>query len=357
MPVSQNVNLERSLYYGVIFMCIFYGLEIYMFAHSLSVYLNTSPRLRRQRRVYIIIGTISLALTTAVVFTDAVFMEFMWIEHRDVEGGPLGYLVANSSIWWQTMGTAANQLTNYIGDGLLLLRCYIIWRGTLWAIVVPGLLYIGSIAMGVVTLVQSAIPGANFFQGAPVNFGVPWASLSVSLNIIVTGLISYQLLSARHQLKKTLPAESLQMYTGVTAILVESALPFSLMGIVFAVTYGKNMDVGPAFLFVWATLCALCPQFIIFRVVMGRSWTQDMVQYATNTDARTGPIITFSTNPGYDLDSMDNNYRSASEPSHATSTTLSQMSVSPSMMDTSSKAFPQGSDRHLLWPDKPANHV
>ena len=26
-----------------------------------------------------------------------------------------------------------------------LLRCYIIWRGTLWAVVVPGLLYLGSI--------------------------------------------------------------------------------------------------------------------------------------------------------------------------------------------------------------------
>ena len=116
--------------------------------------------------------------------------------------------------------------------------------------------------MGVVTLVQSAIPGANFFKGAPVNFGVPWASLSVSLNIVVTCLISYQLLSARHQLKKTLPAESLQMYTGITAILVESALPFSVMGIIFAVTYGKNMDVGPAFLFVWATLCVSSRSFL-----------------------------------------------------------------------------------------------
>ena len=106
-----------------------------------------------------------------------------------------------------------------------------------------------------VTLVQSALPGADFFRGKTVNFGVPWAALSVSLNIIVTCLITIKLLRARRQLKKSLPEHSLRMYTGVAAILVESALPFSVLGIVFAVTYGKNLDVGPAFLFVWATFC------------------------------------------------------------------------------------------------------
>ena len=69
--------------------------------------------------MYMIIGGLSLALTTVVVWTDVVFMEFMWIEHRDFEGGPLAYLTANSSIWWQTFGTAANQVTNFLGDGLL----------------------------------------------------------------------------------------------------------------------------------------------------------------------------------------------------------------------------------------------
>lgn len=109
--------------------------------------------------------------------------------------------------------------------------------------------------MAIVTLYQSAVPGSNFFRGKTVNFGVPWASLSVSLNIIVTTLIIYKLLHGRKQLKKVLPRDALEMYTGISAILIESALPFSILGIVFAVTYGKNLDEGPAFLFVWATFC------------------------------------------------------------------------------------------------------
>jgi len=262
-------------------MSICYGLEIYMFLHSLRLFLQCSAHLRKQRLMYMIIGGLSLSLTTVVVFTDVVFMEFMWIEHRDFEGGPLAYLKANSSIWWQTFGTAANQVTNFLGDGLLLYRCFIIWQGNWWIILFPLLIYLGSVAMAMVTLVQSALPGADFFRGETVNFGVPWAALSVSLNIIVTCLITFKLLSARRQLKQSLPEDSLRMYTGVSAILVESALPFSVLGIVFAVTYGKNLDVGPAFLFVWAAFCALSPQFIIFRVTVGKSWTANTITRGT----------------------------------------------------------------------------
>lgn len=43
----------------------------------------------------------------------------MWIDHRDAPGGPLGYLAANESIWWQVLGSAAGQVTNFMADGLL----------------------------------------------------------------------------------------------------------------------------------------------------------------------------------------------------------------------------------------------
>ena len=109
--------------------------------------------------------------------------------------------------------------------------------------------------MAIVTLVQSAYPGSNFFRGATVDFGVPWAALSVGLNIVVTALITFRLLNAHHRLKKVLPDHIVHMYTGMAAIFIESALPFSILGIAFAITYGLHSDIGPAFLFVWATFC------------------------------------------------------------------------------------------------------
>lgn len=279
---SPAPNLERSLYYGLLFMCVCYGFEIYMFSHSLILWLRTGGPARRARRFYIIIGALSMIFTGIVIANDAVFMQFMWIDKRNHPGGPLGYLADNSSIWFQTWGTAANMVTNFIGDALLIYRLYVIWQANVWITVFPILLYLGSMSMALVTLYQSAVPGSHFFRGNTVRFGVPWAALSVALNIVVTALITYQLMRCRKQLKRILPEDALRMYTGVSAILIESALPFSILGILFAITYGKNMDVGPAFLFVWATFCALSPQFIIFRVTVGKSWTSDLISQAHN---------------------------------------------------------------------------
>lgn len=59
--------------------------------------------------------------------------------------------------------------------------------------------------------------------------------LTVTTNIIVTGLIAFRLLRARRTLAKVLPSADLRLYTGVVAVLIESALPLSLFGIIAAI--------------------------------------------------------------------------------------------------------------------------
>jgi hypothetical protein len=51
---------------------------------------------------------------------------------------------------------------------------------------------------------------------------------------MVTSLISFHLLTARRRLSKVLPGKDLDLYTGVVAILIESALPLSVFGVVYA---------------------------------------------------------------------------------------------------------------------------
>ncbi|KAK0432647.1 hypothetical protein EV421DRAFT_2089272 [Armillaria borealis] len=283
MSDSQNgSSLERSIYYGIIFKAILFGIDFYMYFHSVYLFLVAGGSGRsHSRRLYVVVGGTLLALLTISTFVNVVFAEFMWIDHRGIVGGPLGYLDANSAVWWQTLGTVASQMCFLIGDALLLYRCYIIWNSTFSIIVCPLLLYLGALAMAILLTVQSAIPGSNFFRGKTVDFGVPWVSLSVALNSIVTILIVIRILKVRRQLKAALgPTEVLsdtvKMYTGILALLVESVLPYSLFGVIFAITYGRNMDVAPGFLFIWGTFGAMSPQIIIFRVALGQGWTQQM---------------------------------------------------------------------------------
>ncbi|KAF8142292.1 hypothetical protein K438DRAFT_1878334 [Mycena galopus ATCC 62051] len=263
---SPAVVMERSLYWGQFVAGALYGIDVFMFLHSTQISWSSDPDTRRKQRTYVLFGALLLALLTISVFTSSVFLEFMWIDDRDTPGGPLGFLASFSSVWWQIFGTASTQVTNFLGDGLLMYRCYVIWNNRLSILAFPFLIYLGSIAMAMVMLVQSALPGSDFFRGKTVNFGVTWAALSVSLNVTLTALITFRILRARHAIQQHDSDKSLSVYIGVAAILVESSLPFSILGVIFAVTYGKNLDIGPAFLFTWTTFAGSC----------WKAWTRDV---------------------------------------------------------------------------------
>lgn len=158
-----------------------------------------------------------------------------------------------------------------------LYRSYIFYDGYILAVILPTLLYLASIStlktlmhselltsrrvlvMAIMSVVESALPGDTFFQGAAVSFGVPWISLSAAYNLLVTSLICSKILRMRYQLRGVMEPEVKDMYTGVVAILIESALPLSAVGIVFAVLLGVGQPYAVLISGIWAAfvVCAL----------------------------------------------------------------------------------------------------
>ncbi|EIM88470.1 uncharacterized protein STEHIDRAFT_167753 [Stereum hirsutum FP-91666 SS1] len=200
-----------------------------------------------------------------------------------------GYFNATTTAWLNVLGSAADVATNVMGDELLLYRCYMIWGSNIWIILFPSILYVASTAMAIVTVVQSSLPGGFILDGKSENFGVPWVTLTVSLNIILTSMICGRLLFMRRQVRSVLSPEMASMYTNIMAILIESALPFTLLGIAFLVTYVRNDSIATAFAFVWGAFCAISPQMILLRVAMGRGWTSQTVSEVTGTMAFAPP--------------------------------------------------------------------
>ncbi|KAJ4499745.1 hypothetical protein C8R41DRAFT_875766 [Lentinula lateritia] len=291
-----DLPLERSLYVGNFMRGILYGIELFTFAQAVHTILNQPPQTNhRGQTFYIYYGAVLITMVTIAVITDALWGEFMWIDHRDVSGGPLAYFEATTSMWMNVLGSAADATANIMGDGLLLYRCYMIWGSNLWVVVLPCCIYLASsgkfhvllaesllkplpLVLVVITVVESALPGAFLLNGTAANFGVPWVSLSVSLNVILTAMICGRLLMMRRIVRSSLSFELGNTYTSIMAILVESALPFSVVGVGFVITYAKNSPTSDAFAYVWGMFCSLSPQLIILRVAMGRGWSRDTVQ-------------------------------------------------------------------------------
>ncbi|KAJ6604234.1 hypothetical protein DFH09DRAFT_1300483 [Mycena vulgaris] len=259
LDTPAQLAFERSFYIGSYVTAILYGMQLFMFFLSNYFLLYSSTDARKESFFYIFYGSVMMILWTVASSCNAEFGLLIWVEHRDVLGGPAAYLSENLSAWYNTLGTVTGICMNFLADGLLLYRCYIIWGSSLKIVAFPILMYFGAMSMAILLIYESAIPGASFFSGDSVSFGVPYFWLTISMNIITTSLICGRLLSVRNRVRSILGEQYCQTYT----VLLESALPFTVLGII------------------WADFCAISPQLIILRVAMGKAWSKNTVASVT----------------------------------------------------------------------------
>jgi hypothetical protein len=157
-----------------------------------------------------------------------------------------------------------------------------------------------TVALAIIELVLAGKPGGNFFHGKTINFGTPYYTITIALNIIVTLLIVFRLQKLSRAVSQALGRDSARMYTSVSSILIESAAPYSLVGIMFLIPYAMGSATAISFGQVWAKLTVsspslfldrltyspstflqcLSPQLIVLRVVTGRAWGREVITQA-----------------------------------------------------------------------------
>ncbi|KAJ3543191.1 hypothetical protein NMY22_g3233 [Coprinellus aureogranulatus] len=234
---------------------------------------------------------------------------------------PVEFLRLRQSTYdWSSLASQCmNNVVNFIGDGLLLYRCYIIWSDMRWVVVVPAMAYVTSIVFGILYV----LPMVDDISTGDTNLTYMslFIILSVVLNMLVTFLISARLLLARRRLRAMFPdANSSKQYTGVVAILIESAIPVSLFGLGLAIILGISRDRDPhivekeaanyVFSALYFSFAALSPQMIIFRVTTGRSWVGNFNKETARAGSGSNGIIFARTTGGdtYDLATSTNKY-------------------------------------------------
>jgi len=94
-------------------------MEIFTFFAAVYCISHRSPAYRKRQKFYVVCGGVLLTLVTCSLASNALLGQFMWIDHRNDPGGPVGYFVASQSLWYFVLGSAASATANFIGDGLL----------------------------------------------------------------------------------------------------------------------------------------------------------------------------------------------------------------------------------------------
>ncbi|KAH6918308.1 hypothetical protein BKA70DRAFT_1554396 [Coprinopsis sp. MPI-PUGE-AT-0042] len=227
------------------------------------------------------------------------------IVHK-ISNAPFSPYPNNALLVMETMCGGLFQLIIFLGDGLLLYRCYIVFSDAPIVYVTGILVYVVSAGISIAVLVYHIATGkyswARRTSLEPVN---PWnidlgngsiipspaiivlsAGSSVLVNLIVTISIASRIFLAKRQTKRLWNKLSTSYthrssYGTAIAILLEAAVPPAIVGMVVTIvaipleTSAARSDISsnPRSLRVlWVSLMCLAPQLIAIRVSNKASW-------------------------------------------------------------------------------------
>ncbi|KAK1230308.1 hypothetical protein PQX77_006601 [Marasmius sp. AFHP31] len=222
-------------------------------------------------------GTISLACSIY-------YNENAWVNQREYPGGPLAYLFEQQALPTQTLGNTAAILASFFADGLMLQRVAILYNWNWWVIVPPGLFYIVCVILSILTTIQLALPDQT--NWTPLSLPV-WIVLMI-LPMWLTALIVGKILYHRHELTKLMGAEAAKVYTGVAAVVIESALPFTVISIILLGLFGDNNVAQNLFVSLMVQIECIAPEMIVLRVILGHAWTSQTLKPKEGLDINNG---------------------------------------------------------------------
>ncbi|KAI0741915.1 hypothetical protein C8Q80DRAFT_1110638 [Daedaleopsis nitida] len=275
-PPPPDLALERSSLVGALVGAMAYGVHTAIFVQCLYYIVPRNFTLKR--------GTITnwlLALYTCIMFAmgtlnfacNSKITELMFVDNREFPGGPMVWFFAHYNIGTNTAGHSALIIADSLATGLLLWRCYVIWN-SVWVIVFPMLAFMATIALSILTLFQSSRPDASIWSSTTVQISLPYFSVAMSLNVLLTILLVGRLIYMSRQAKLTLGREHATMYNSIVAMLIESAVPFAVMGLAYIVAYARgNSEVQNVLLPIFAQVMCISPEVILLRVALNRSVT------------------------------------------------------------------------------------
>lgn len=129
--------------------------------------------------------------------------------------------------------------------------------------------------MGIMTLYQTSRPDSSLFSGITVNFGLPYFTISVALNILLTLIIAWRLLLHDRNFKKAIGSQYAisSIYRSIVTMLIESSALYAAVSICFIVPYAMSRHASAIFLSMLSRVQIIAPLLIVRRVATRRAVT------------------------------------------------------------------------------------
>ncbi|KDR66934.1 hypothetical protein GALMADRAFT_147576 [Galerina marginata CBS 339.88] len=137
-----------------------------------------------------------------------------------------------TSNWINVMKMGCYVAQTFVGDTILIYRCWIVYSRNWLVVALPILLWLGTTVCGAMTIYVEATldpsPGKLLDSATLVPFITSMLCLTLATNTITTSLIVHRIWKVRNSLKHRQIVVSETRLTGVVVVLIESGLMYTL---------------------------------------------------------------------------------------------------------------------------------
>ncbi|KAI0336056.1 hypothetical protein GY45DRAFT_1430231 [Cubamyces sp. BRFM 1775] len=259
----------------------FPGLHIAVFWQCMSYIIPQAIRGRTRGTIAQLFYVITMFLIgTTYVVCDTKLAQLMFVNHRLYPGGPSSWLKSHTETVVNVIDIVTFMVCAFLADGVLLWRTYVLWDSRIAIMVLPLLLYLTATALSVPTFLQLTRPHMSVFLHTSTPFIILYFSVSVStttlLHLLLVGRLVY--MSYRTRWKGAAAT-----YASTYAMVIESAVPYAAISLVFLATYARHSDAQHAVLPVLSQVMCINPELLILRVAMRRSLAELATKAAVAT--------------------------------------------------------------------------
>lgn len=191
---------------GLFMACVFYGIYLVTFFSCIRVLLWRDGKRKEWSAIN---KTMVVAALLMLVFAsldvafglrhnlDAFVYEFAKGQHPKVE-------FAKISKWLNVMKFVNYSAQTFIGDGILLYRCFVIYNRKWWVVLLPMLMWIATaVCSGFTVYIEATIGNGDLGQSQFEPFISSTLSLTLATNVITTGLIVYRIYRIQNRSSNT----------------------------------------------------------------------------------------------------------------------------------------------------------
>ncbi|KAF8151529.1 hypothetical protein B0H34DRAFT_728007 [Crassisporium funariophilum] len=227
---NESFPIDAAQVVGLFMESVFYGIFLVTFFACLRVLLWLEGGFKPVHSI-----NKKMLVAALLMFTFASLDVAFHLRHNldafvHYDGDPIDEF-AKTSYWVNVMKMGCYVAQTFVGDAILLFRCWIVYSRKWYIVALPILLWLGTTVCGAMTIYVEATlddPGAGLNASSLVPFITSMLSLTLATNVLTTSLIVHRILKIRNQLKHRSTVASKSPLTNVVVVLIESGLIYTL---------------------------------------------------------------------------------------------------------------------------------